>query len=128
MFVFFFFKQRTAYEMRISDWSSDVCSSDLRAACRWRPSRGCCRCRNSPTATATAPPDPAPPAGDWTATPLSAIDGERRHALGRVRGAEEGRGGEEGVSKCRTRGSLLHEINKQDIKTFEQHIHESKIT
>src|SRR3546814_13808849 len=31
MFVvlFFFFKQKTAYEMRISDWSSDVCSSDL---------------------------------------------------------------------------------------------------
>src|SRR3546814_15842052 len=28
-FVFFFFKQKTAYEMRISDWSSDVCSSDL---------------------------------------------------------------------------------------------------
>src|SRR3546814_3144343 len=32
MFVFFFFKQKTAYEMRISDWSSDVCSSDLRPA------------------------------------------------------------------------------------------------
>src|SRR3546814_4441096 len=31
MFVFFFFKQKTAYEMRISDWSSDVCSSDLLA-------------------------------------------------------------------------------------------------
>src|SRR3546814_3167822 len=29
---FFFFKQKTAYEMRISDWSSDVCSSDLRFA------------------------------------------------------------------------------------------------
>src|SRR3546814_6461449 len=29
---FFFFKQKTAYEMRISDWSSDVCSSDLRGA------------------------------------------------------------------------------------------------
>src|SRR3546814_4377299 len=28
-FCFFFFKQKTAYEMRISDWSSDVCSSDL---------------------------------------------------------------------------------------------------
>src|SRR3546814_7799073 len=28
---FFFFKQKTAYEMRISDWSSDVCSSDLSA-------------------------------------------------------------------------------------------------
>src|SRR3546814_2581181 len=29
MMFFFFFKQKTAYEMRISDWSSDVCSSDL---------------------------------------------------------------------------------------------------
>src|SRR3546814_5805552 len=29
-FIFFFFKQKTAYEMRISDWSSDVCSSDLK--------------------------------------------------------------------------------------------------
>src|SRR3546814_9255037 len=28
--IFFFFKQKTAYERRISDWSSDVCSSDLR--------------------------------------------------------------------------------------------------
>src|SRR3546814_4770403 len=37
MLCFFFFKQKTAYEMRISDWSSDVCSSDLgrhRRACR----------------------------------------------------------------------------------------------
>src|SRR3546814_17707801 len=32
MLFFFFFKQKTAYEMRISDWSSDVCSSDLAAA------------------------------------------------------------------------------------------------
>src|SRR3546814_7638804 len=32
MYVFFFFKQKTAYEMRISDWSSDVRSSDLQAA------------------------------------------------------------------------------------------------
>src|SRR3546814_4769525 len=31
--VFFFFKQKTAYEMRISDWSSDVCSSDLSWCC-----------------------------------------------------------------------------------------------
>src|SRR3546814_854136 len=31
VFHFFFFKQKTAYEMRISDWSSDVCSSDLLA-------------------------------------------------------------------------------------------------
>src|SRR3546814_2758263 len=48
---FFFFKQKTAYEMRISDWSSDVCSSDLgtfaylvechKGAKQVR--RGCCR-------------------------------------------------------------------------------------
>src|SRR3546814_8131000 len=30
LIIVFFFKQKTAYEMRISDWSSDVCSSDLR--------------------------------------------------------------------------------------------------
>src|SRR3546814_13075715 len=34
--VVFFFKQKTAYEMRISDWSSDVCSSDLRDPVRAR--------------------------------------------------------------------------------------------
>src|SRR3546814_18975238 len=34
--MFFFFKQKTAYEMRISDWSSDVCSSDLGEAVRRR--------------------------------------------------------------------------------------------
>src|SRR3546814_11936035 len=42
MSVLFFFKQKTAYEMRISDWSSDVCSSDLfskRTKCRYRPRR-----------------------------------------------------------------------------------------
>src|SRR3546814_2570944 len=41
MLCFFFFKQKTAYEMRISDWSSDVCSSDLitHAAAQ----RFCCR-------------------------------------------------------------------------------------
>src|SRR3546814_17014844 len=38
--VFFFFKQKTAYEMRISDWSSDVCSSDLRAGDLVRPEGG----------------------------------------------------------------------------------------
>src|SRR3546814_9816133 len=47
-FFFFFFKQMTAYEMRISDWSSVVCSSDLRktrrAVDRLRASRQCRRC------------------------------------------------------------------------------------
>src|SRR3546814_8432942 len=37
VYCFFFFKQKTAYEMRISDWSSDVCSSDLsRVLRRWQ--------------------------------------------------------------------------------------------
>src|SRR3546814_6554110 len=42
--LFFFFKQKTAYEMRISDWSSDVCSSDLRCrtcADSWRRTWRC---------------------------------------------------------------------------------------
>src|SRR3546814_11544442 len=40
----FFFKQKTAYEMRISDWSSDVCSSDLHGA-RGGDRRSCARVR-----------------------------------------------------------------------------------
>src|SRR6059058_6672027 len=38
LFVFFFFKQKTAYEMSLRDWSSDVCSSDLgeQTTIRWR--------------------------------------------------------------------------------------------
>src|SRR3546814_1270211 len=39
---FFFFKQKTAYEMRISDWSSDVCSSDLSPLRGPRGSRRSC--------------------------------------------------------------------------------------
>src|SRR3546814_5031995 len=39
IYVFFFFKQKTAYEMRISDWSSDVCSSDLLPEARHLRSR-----------------------------------------------------------------------------------------
>src|SRR3546814_14380072 len=37
MLWIFFFKQKTAYEMRISDWSSDVCSSDLRSGAEPSP-------------------------------------------------------------------------------------------
>src|SRR3546814_8570284 len=38
--MFFFFKQKTAYEMRISDWSSDVCSSDLKTDAEWKQQLG----------------------------------------------------------------------------------------
>src|SRR3546814_18921992 len=47
MVIVSFFKQKTAYEMRISDWSSDVCSSDLRCRPRVRSGhqhRDRCRC------------------------------------------------------------------------------------
>src|SRR3546814_12550021 len=47
----FFFKQKTAYEMRISDWSSDVCSSDL--------ARRGARCRSPPRGRAAAAREPA---------------------------------------------------------------------
>src|SRR3546814_19893983 len=58
--VFFFFKQKTAYEMRISDWSSDVCSSDLPPTFRRdnaarRPAAHARRDRRG------CPPPPAPP-------------------------------------------------------------------
>src|SRR5881396_2754961 len=48
--VFFFFKQKTAYELVRSDWSSDVCSSDLaRSSCRrWRASWAAYDTPNSP--------------------------------------------------------------------------------
>src|SRR3546814_13695367 len=54
--VFFFFKQKTAYEMRISDWSSDVCSSDLLR--RLAPRDDGCRAVEGPLAEGAgqAPP------------------------------------------------------------------------
>src|SRR3546814_11700400 len=55
MFLFFFFKQKTAYEMRISDWSSDVCSSDLSGEkCDGQCAETCCRttgCGNQEVST-----------------------------------------------------------------------------
>src|SRR3546814_7971463 len=51
--VFFFFKQKTAYEVRISDWSSDLCSSDLTPR-RKIP-------RPTPSPTPAAGPEAAPP-------------------------------------------------------------------
>src|SRR3546814_7807774 len=70
---FFFFKQKTAYEMRISDWSSDVCSSNVPfavgrrdpscALCRGRKDTGA-RCHLSVRSTAKLCAHPAPDDGD----------------------------------------------------------------
>src|SRR3546814_8316668 len=43
----FFFKQKTAYEMRISDWSSDVCSSDLPTGRAWNAAAWCANRRRT---------------------------------------------------------------------------------
>src|SRR3546814_20524404 len=66
MFCFVFFKQKTAYEMRISDWSSDVCSSDL-----------------SPTPTATPGKSRTIPSGRWAKTVVCRW--KRRSREGRTR-------------------------------------------
>src|SRR3546814_314232 len=86
--LFFFFKQKTAYEMRISDWSSDVCSSDLQVAVQ-RPRGGNVhRC------------------GKAVVRRLALIDMivgmDRRFAAAR---SEERRVGKECVSTCRSRWS-----------------------
>src|SRR3546814_7302087 len=63
MLLSFFFKQKTAYEMRISDWSSDVCSSDL-ALIAWpsgsiiKHGRRKCRKRSSPCFPTASNPQP----------------------------------------------------------------------
>src|SRR3546814_6043858 len=68
--LFFFFKQKTAYEMRISDWSSDVCSSDLVSPASAPPARrsaggqrSAARDRRPPAAQPRddGQPDPAQP-------------------------------------------------------------------
>src|SRR3546814_14914841 len=91
----FFFKQKTAYDMRISDWSSDVCSSDLTGGC-WHGgtvhvSLGCCRGQN-PFSTPT----------------LECLCFCRHRS-------EERRVGKECVSTCRSRWSPYHskKHNKQ---------------
>src|SRR3546814_16236012 len=92
---FFFFKQKTAYEMRISDWSSDVCSSDL--------------------ATSPGRPPPWTPYFEMPALsfPTSSSRAPWRSAPGR---SEERRVGKECVSTCRSRCSTYH-YNKKHTHT-----------
>src|SRR3546814_3972929 len=65
---FFFFKQKTAYEMRISDWSSDVCSSDLRPSGDLRGKREGPR-HSAPPAHRGSQPRPDAPEGKRPAAP-----------------------------------------------------------
>src|SRR3546814_1904245 len=89
--LFFFFKQKTAYEMRISDWSSDVCSSDLR-----RSYCGNSRCRLASVVTVPL----VPSSRNGPACPALSREAETR--------SEERRVGKECVSTCRSRWSPYH--------------------
>src|SRR3546814_5851864 len=93
--IFFFFKHKTAYEMRISDWSSDVCSSDLATSRLLGTSARCKR-----------PGAPADGAGPGYGLPLVAPG----HSSSMVTAArsEERRVGKECVSTCRSRWSPYH--------------------
>src|SRR3546814_8105956 len=102
--MFFFFKQKTAYEMRISDWSSDVCSSDLPA--RQGPG-GDGKCPRLPHAEEEAahhhrPGRPGQRRGGGEGRP------PEHHARQRPARSEERRVGKECVSTCRSRWSPYH--------------------
>src|SRR3546814_6718771 len=99
---FFFFKQKTAYEMRISDWSSDVCSSDL---CRWIGPAA-----EPPSADAPQAPRTAPPRSEFDRTPRPRLSVRRRTCSTR---SEERRVGKECVSTCRYRWSPYHYKKKE---------------
>src|SRR3546814_6791909 len=88
-YFFFFFKQKTAYERRISDWSSDVCSSDLASVQTFVNSRQ---------------PFLNPVIGKCPAGVRKTVHGPRRIA----ERSEERRVGKECVSTCRSRWSPYH--------------------
>src|SRR3546814_7334944 len=97
MYLFFFFKQKTAYEMRISDWSSDVCSSDLVRAGLALKLQG------DVLGHVTEPGPLLEPLPETTAP----SQGARMFGDARER-SEERRVGKECVSTCRSRWSPYH--------------------
>src|SRR3546814_5655345 len=99
LFCLFFFKQKTAYEMRISDWSSDVCSSDLHSRNRSRSRRKQCGGR-----LLRAHVDLPEPGGPTVMNRPS-----RTMIMPRIPyRSEERRVGKECVSTCRSRWSPYH--------------------
>src|SRR3546814_1341592 len=101
---FFFFKQKTAYEMRISDWSSDVCSSDLSGPLfLWLPCSVGMPVLGPPTFVIPAK------AGIQSVRRLTPPLGSRFRGNDKVmKRSEERRVGKECVSTCRSRWSPYH--------------------
>src|SRR3546814_8571097 len=92
MCLMFFFKQKTAYEMRISDWSSDVCSSDLQRAVLYL-TEDADRFNNRPVELRLE--EPIPNTTQWKSFSKGNYTIKRR--------SEERRVGKECVSTCRSR-------------------------
>src|SRR3546814_4620391 len=107
--MFFFFKQKTAYEMRISDWSSDVCSSDLCAEMTKRRSPVCSAVPARSSRTGWSPEMPSaqrsPRRNPCDADREKLVRAERRKDKSR---SEERRVGKECVSTGRSRWSTYH--------------------
>src|SRR3546814_10358087 len=104
--IFFFFKQKTAYEMSISDWSSDVCSSDLGTFMQLSPHT--LLIGGSLSAALVVPVLAAAPATmDVTVTIPRLKVAEYHRPYVAIR-SEERRVGKECVSTCRSRGSTYH--------------------
>src|SRR3546814_3193893 len=102
---FFFFKQKTAYEMRISDWSSDVCSSDLRLLAGPGPTAW----PDQRARDAHHPDQDEGGAGEMTVD--TAPESRRDSMLAKIdelHRSEERRVGKECVSTCRSRWSPYH--------------------
>src|SRR3546814_4660279 len=115
---FFFFKQKTAYEMRISDWSSDVCSSDLPGRPHFEIIRLRARETRIPRGEQLAPVRQSEPLQQhfcMTSQPLQfrlavlrRADPHQFHLVELVNRSEERRVGKECVSTCRFRWSPYH--------------------
>src|SRR3546814_2447685 len=105
---FFFFKQKTAYEMRISDWSSDVCSSDLlRHATGMHHAQGdLADVRRQRRQVGLRAHDLEGAPGDLLRVADVAVEG-RGHGVN-SESSEERRVGKECVSTCRSRWSPYH--------------------
>src|SRR3546814_11153462 len=83
MTVIFFFKQKTAYEMRISDWSSDVCSSDLAISRNGPSGRVTCRPRRplSSSTSSRLPPPRSPISPSASGMPATTPPAEDRKSV-----------------------------------------------
>src|SRR3546814_20615250 len=114
-----FFKQKTAYEMRISDWSSDVCSSDLKRKSPSRSHRLAVLARRPGVARNPALETSAEAVPTWPfCLDPPGIPANRWRS-------EERRVGKECVSKCRSRGSPYHYKKKRTTNHESQIIEET---